>query len=130
VAIQLLVRGLVVLACVAGVVVSVISRDSRVKAEEVFRVYNQDRDAKAALKLLDESRRLNPNFELDIAQAQLDRARAEQILVPALREEPDIAETWLALANERREAGDLPGARRAYARARELAPRFVSPDGP
>ena len=118
------------LACVAGVVVSVISRDSRVKAEEVFRVYNENRDAGAALKLLDESRTLNPNFELDIAQAQLDRPRAEAILVPALREEPEIAETWLALASERREAGNLPGARRAYARARALAPQFVSPDGP
>jgi predicted Zn-dependent protease len=127
---RVLVRLAVALVCAAGVTVSVISRDSRLRGEDAFRLYYEKRDARGAIAVIGESRRLNPTYHLDLAEAELDRAHGVQILQRALDREPENAELWLALSRHQNAAGDRAAAKRSYARARALAPLFLPPDGP
>lgn len=134
--IRLAVRLVVVLLCAAGVTVSLISRDSRIRAEDAFVYYYEQRDPRGGLERIDDSRRLNPNYQLDIAEASLhatafrDLPRALEILNRAADREPENAEVWVRLAQAYKAHGDEEAARRAYDRAKKLAPRFVPPDGP
>lgn len=96
----------------------------------MFRVYFEDKDPRGALARIDGARRLNPNYEFDLAEANLDRRNAVAILTRAVRWEPENAELWLGLAQAQDRAGDRAAAERSWARAHELAPRFVPPDGP
>jgi predicted Zn-dependent protease len=120
-----------VLLCVGGVAVSLISRDSRIGGEDAFRYYLTTKDEKGALERIDDARKLNPAFDLDIAEARLRPPRegvAE--LSRAVREEPENAVLWLRLAQQQIAAGDRAAGERSYARARSLAPAFLPPDGP
>ena len=127
--ISVLVRTGVVLACVAGVVVSLIARDSRTTEQRAFQVYIETKDPQAALKLLDEARPLNPDFALDVGEARLKKGQGVKILSAAVAREPENAELWVRLAQQQVIAGDEAGAQRSYARARELAP-LLPPQGP
>src|SRR3954452_12117708 len=132
VALRLAVRLAVALVCVAGVAVSIISRDSRIDAEKavVYYIFHRD-DVQGSIDRLQAARRLNPSFELDVFEARLlpPRQGAALLLHRTLREEPENAQVWLALSELQARGGDRPGARRSYARARALAPRFLPPGG-
>lgn len=127
--IRVTVRVLVALACVAGVAVSLIARDSRIKEQEAFAVYFEHRDRGAALELLREARTLNPRFSLAIAEARLRPDRGVAILREAVRNEPGNWELWMRLAQQQVRAGDRAAAARSWARARELAP-LLPEEGP
>jgi len=114
---------------VAGVVVSLIARDSRTTEQRAFQVYIETKDPQAALKLLDEARPLNPDFALDVGEARLKKGQGVKILSAAVAREPENAELWVRLAQQQVIAGDEAGAQRSYARARELAP-LLPPQGP
>lgn len=123
-AVRLLARILVVVACVAAVVVSVIARDSRLAEERAYKAYFQRTDTSTALRDLDKAEALNPNYGIDLARARIQPERGPAILEQAVRKEPDNGELWLLLAELQRNAGNEDAARRAYLRARELAPRL------
>jgi len=129
VAIRLLVRLGIAVVCVAGVVASLIARDSRTSEQAAFQYYIQTKDPRGTLQRLEDSRRLNPDFAIDIGRARLDRPNAVRILEDAVRDEPENAELWVRLAQQQMAANDRPGAQRSYARARELAP-LLPPEGP
>src|SRR4051794_6460295 len=97
--IQLLVRAGVLLACLAVAIVSLTVRDSKIAGEDAIRHYFETRDARGTLRLIDESKRLNPDFRLRIAEARLS-LNGVQILRDALRREPENAELWLRLAQQ------------------------------
>jgi predicted Zn-dependent protease len=121
----------VALLCAAGVTVSVIARHSRVEAEGAFAYYFETHDKAGALKRIDDSRPLNPSFQLDIAEARLKPpAEGVQILTRTVHTEPENAEVWLRLAQQQVAAGDREAGRRSYLQARKLAPLFLPPDGP
>jgi predicted Zn-dependent protease len=122
VAIKLVVRLAVALACVAGVVVSLTARDSRTTEQNAFRVYIDTKNVPETLRLLDDARTLNPDFALEIAKARLTKGEGVAILQQAVKKEPENAEIWLRLSQQQVVAGDRAGAQRSYARARELAP--------
>jgi predicted Zn-dependent protease len=119
-----------VLLCAAGVTVSVISRDSRLQAEGVFRYYFATKDTRGAKARIADARTLNPTYQLDLAEAELDPAHAVPVLKRAVDKEPENAELWVALSRHQAQSGDRAGAKRSFARARELAPLFVPRDGP
>jgi predicted Zn-dependent protease len=130
VAIRLSVRLLVALACVAGVAVSVISRDSRLEAEKAQVYYGTTGDKQGAIQRIHDARRLNPSYPLDIAEARLlAPAAGVALLERSTHREPQNAELWLALSQEQVRAGDRSGAARSYERARALAPAFLAPAG-
>lgn len=108
---------------------SLIARDSRTNEQDAFQYYIQSKDPRGTLERLDDSRALNPDFAIDIAEARLDEPNAVRILEKAVREEPENAELWVRLAQQQVIAKDQPGAQRSYARARELAP-LLPPEGP
>jgi hypothetical protein len=125
------VRVAVALACVAGVVVSIISRESRIEAEEALVYYVHTRDLPRTIERLGDSRRLNPSAGIDIFESKIVPPREGiRILLRALEEEPENAELWVALADAQARAGDRAAAERTWQRARALAPRFLAPDGP
>ena len=126
---RLTVRLGIALVCVAGVVASLIARDSRLTEQDAFQYYIQTKDPRGTLKLLDDSKTLNPDFAIDVGEARLDRPNAVKILQEAVRREPENAELWVRLAQQQVLAKDRAGAQRSYARARELAP-LLPPDGP
>lgn len=129
--IRLAVRLAVALLCVGGVAVSVISRGSRIEAEKAFRYYLVTHDKAGTLERMDKARRLNPNYDLDIAKARLLPPRqGVQVLTKAVHEEPENAVLWLRLAQQQVAAGDRAAGKRSYARARSLAPAFLPPGGP
>ena len=117
------------LVCVAGVVASLIARDSRTTEQDAFQYYIQTKDPRGTLKRLDDSKPLNPDFSIDIGEARLDRPNAVRILERAVRKEPENAELWVRLAQQQVIAKDPAGAQRSYARARALAP-LLPPKGP
>jgi predicted Zn-dependent protease len=119
----------VALVCVAGVVASLIARDSRTTEQDAFHYYIQTKDPRGTLKRLDDSKPLNPDFSIDIGEARLDRPNAVRILERAVRKEPENAELWVRLAQQQVIAKDPAGAQRSYARARALAP-LLPPKGP
>jgi predicted Zn-dependent protease len=129
VAARLTVRLGIALVCVAGVVVSLIARDSRTTEQAAFGYYVQTHDARGTLKRLDDAKPLNPDFSIDIGEARLDRPNAVRILQKAVKDEPENAELWVRLAQQQVVAHDSAGAQRSYARARELAP-LLPPKGP
>jgi predicted Zn-dependent protease len=129
VAIRLTVRLVVVVLCAAGIVASLVARDSRVTREQALLVYVETADVPRTLQLLDDARPLNPDFGLDVGEARLKGAEGVAILEKALRREPENAELWVELSRKQRAVGDRAGARRAWARARELAP-LLPPGGP
>lgn len=112
-----------------GVVASLIARDSRTTEQAAFGYYFDTKDPRGTVKLLEEARRLNPDFAIEIGKARLLKGRGVQILQDAVDREPENAELWVRLAQQQVIAGDRAGARRSYARARELAP-LLPPDGP
>ena len=126
---RLIVRLGIAVVCVAGVVASLIARDSRTGEQDAFQYYIQTKDPRGTLERLEDSRRLNPDFAIDIGRARLDRSNAVKILRDAVRDEPENAELWVRLAQQQVVADDRAGARRSYARARELAP-LLPPEGP
>jgi predicted Zn-dependent protease len=127
---KLAVRLLVALACAGGVVVSVISRDSRVESEAAFFRFFDKGNRQDAIRHFRHAKRLNPAYALDIGLARLQPDRGVAILSDAVRREPENAELWLRLAQQQAHAGDLAAAKRSYARARGLAPAFLPPNGP
>jgi hypothetical protein len=129
VAARLTVRLGIVLVCVAGLVVSLIARDSRTGEQDAFRHYIDTQDGPGTLKRLEDSRTLNPDFSIDIGRARLDRANSVKILQEAVEREPENAELWVRLAQQQVRAKDPAAAQRSYARARELAP-LLPPKGP
>jgi predicted Zn-dependent protease len=131
VALRVAVRLAVALACVAGVVVSITSRDSRIEGEVALRYLAETSDARGGIDRLEEARRLNPNAGIDIVESKLVPPREGiAILLRALKEEPENAELWVALADAQARAGDRAAAERTWQRARALAPSFLPPDGP
>ena len=129
VAARLTVRLGIALVCVAGVVASLIARDSRTTEQDAFQYYIQTKDPRGTLKRLDDAKPLNPDFAIDVGEARLDRANAVKILQEAVRREPENAELWVRLAQQQVLAHDQAGAQRSYAHARELAP-VLPPKGP
>jgi predicted Zn-dependent protease len=129
VAIRLVLRVGIALACVAGVVVSVTARDSRTTEQEAFRVYIDEKDPQRALALLHDATTLNPDWAIDVGKARLTRGQGVAILQKAAEREPDNAELWVRLAQQQVLAGDRAAAARSYAKARDLAP-LLPPDGP
>jgi predicted Zn-dependent protease len=129
VAIRLTVRLVVAVLCAAGIVASLVARDSRVTREQAFKSYVETRDVPRTLQLLDDARPLNPDFGLDVGEARLKAAEGVAILEGALRREPENAELWVELSRKQQAVGDRAGARRSWARARELAP-LLPPGGP
>jgi cytochrome c-type biogenesis protein CcmH/NrfG len=129
VAIRLLVRLGIALACVGGVVVSLIARDSRTTEQRAFAVYIETKDPQKTLKLLDDAKPLNPDFAIEVGEARLKKGQGVTILRKAVAKEPENAELWVRLAQQQVVAGDRAGAQRSYARARELAP-LLPPTGP
>ena len=129
VAIRLTVRLGVALLCAAGIVASLVARDSRATREQAFQTYVETRDVPRTLQLLDDARPLNPDFGLDVGEARLKAADGVAILERALRREPENAELWVELSRKQQAVGDRAGARRSWARARELAP-LLPPGGP
>jgi predicted Zn-dependent protease len=127
--IRLAVRIGIALACVGGVVVSLIARDSRTTEQKAFAVYIDTKDAQQTLKLLDDAKPLNPDFAIAVGEARLTKGQGVAILREAVEREPENAELWVRLAQQQVAAGDRAGAQRSYARARELAP-LLPPDGP
>ena len=126
---RLIVRFGIALACVAGVVASLTARDSRTTEQGAFQYYIETKDRRGTLERLDDSRTLNPDFRIDIGKARVDRANGVRILQRAVEREPENAELWLRLAQQQVLARDPAGAKRSYARARELAPQ-LPPEGP
>lgn len=126
---RLTVRLGIALVCVAGAAASLIARDSRTTQQDAFRYFVETKDPRGTLERVDAAETLNPDFGLDVARARLDRANAVKILRKALEREPENAELWVSLAQQQVLAGDRAGARRSYARARELAP-LLPPEGP
>jgi cytochrome c-type biogenesis protein CcmH/NrfG len=125
---RLAVRLAVALACVAGVAVSVTSRDSRVAAEKAYAYSIRTHDARGTLERIDEARRLNPDYRLDIAEARtLPPRQGEVVLERSLRREPENAELWVELSVVQARLGDFAATARSYRRAQALAPRFLEP---
>jgi len=125
---RLAVRLAVALACVAGVAVSITSRDSRVAAEKAYAYSIHTRDARGTLARIDDARRLNPDYRLDIAEARsLPPKQGKVVLERSLRREPENAELWVELSVIQARLGDFPGTARSYRRAQALAPRFLAP---
>jgi predicted Zn-dependent protease len=125
------VRLVVALACLTGVVVSVIARDSRIAGEEALLYLAETGDRPGTVERLIDARRLNPNSGIDVVRARLvPPGEAVALLRRSVRNEPESVELWVALAQAQIRAGDRAGGQRSYARARELAPRFLPPDGP
>jgi predicted Zn-dependent protease len=80
-----------------------------------------------ALGLISSARLLNPDSRIDVQQAlflELETPAAEAVLRKATRREPENVYLWISWAKRRESAGDLAGARRAYARAVVLDPRL------
>ena len=126
---RLFVRVAAVLVCAAGVAVSVTSRDSRIAAEDAYGYWSRTGDSRGTLERIHRARRLNPSYELDLAEARaLPPAQGEAVLRRALRREPENAELWVGLAQVRARRADLPSAIRAYTRAQALAPAFLKPE--
>jgi predicted Zn-dependent protease len=111
------------------VVVSVIARDSRTTEQRAFQVYIETKNPQAALKLLNDAKPLNPDFAIWVGEARLKKGQGVAILRRAVAREPENAELWVRLAQQQVVAGDKAGARRSYARARDLAP-LLPPQGP
>ena len=126
---RLTVRLGIALVCVAGVVASLIARDSRTTEQDAFQYYIQTKDPRGTLQRLDDARTLNPDFAIDIGAARLDRQNAVRILQKAAKDEPENAEVWVRLSQQQVVAHDAAGAQRSYARARRLAP-LLPPKGP
>ena len=125
---RLAVRLAVALACVAGVVVSITSRDSRIAAEVAYGYSIQTHDARGTLERIDKARKLNPDYRLDIAEARsLPPKQGKVVLERSLRREPENAELWVALSQVQAQLGDFFGTARSYHRAQALAPRFLAP---
>jgi predicted Zn-dependent protease len=129
VAARLTVRLGIALVCVAGVVVSLIARESRTTEQDAFQYYIQTKDPRGTTQRLNDARTLNPDFAIDVGKARLDRPNAVKILEKAVGKEPENAELWVRLAQQQVVARDSAGAQRSYARARELAP-LLPPKGP
>ena len=127
--VQVLIRGGVALACACAVVASLIARDSRLDEQDAVKRLFVTGDIPRAVERLEDARRLNPDYAIDIGLARLLPARSVPILRAAIRREPYNGELWLRLAQRQVVAGDRAGARRSYSRARELAPR-LPPGGP
>jgi cytochrome c-type biogenesis protein CcmH/NrfG len=125
---RLAVRLAVALACVAGVAVSITSRDSRVASEKAYAYSIRTHDARGTLERIDKARRLNPDYKLDIAEARsLPLKQGKAVLERSLRREPENAELWVELSVIQARLGDFPGTARSYRRAQALAPRFLAP---
>jgi hypothetical protein len=119
------------LACAAAIVCSLIARDSHLQGERAIFYFFDTHDTNGTLKLIDESKPLNPDYRQAITEARLTKSPGGvAILQRALRREPENGELWLRLSQQQVLAGDRAGAKRSYARARTLAPRFLPPTGP
>jgi Flp pilus assembly protein TadD len=125
---RLAVRLAVALACLAGVAVSVTSRDSRIASEDVYAYSLRTHDARGTLERIDKARKLNPDYRLDIAEARsLPPRQGKAVLERSLRREPENAELWVELSVIQARLGDFAGTARSYRRAQALAPRFLEP---
>jgi hypothetical protein len=131
VVLRVAVRLAVALACVAGVVVSVMSRDSRLAAEDAFAYYALTQDARGGIERLEDARRMNPTTGIDILESKIvPPPQGIVILRRALEHEPENAELWVALSDAQARGGDRAAATRTWDHARTLAPSFVPPGGP
>jgi predicted Zn-dependent protease len=130
---RLLIRGAVVLLCAAGIVTSVIARDSRVLQSNVFFAFVKDHDSARALHRLDDAKRLNPDSSIAIAQSRFAQGKGDlQILQRAVDREPESAILWVRLAQHQANHGDKLAAQQSYARARQLdhqLPKVGPPPG-
>jgi predicted Zn-dependent protease len=122
---RLLIRGAVVLLCAAGIVTSLIARDSRRTQATAFLDYFHDRDAARAFARLDDAKRLNPDSSIAIAQARLAKGSGYvAILQQAVDREPQNAILWVRLAQHQANRGDKLGAQQSYQRATQLDPEL------
>jgi predicted Zn-dependent protease len=118
---RLLIRGAVVLLCAAGIVVSVIARDSRETQANVFVAFFHSHDAAAALRMLHDAKALNPDSSIAIAEARLTKGPGYvTILQQAVDREPQNAVLWVRLAQHQANRGDKLGAQESYRRATQL----------
>lgn len=114
-----------VLLCAAGIVASVIARDSRELQGTVFRDFVKDHDSPRALHRLDGAKRLNPDSSIAIAQSRFAQGKRDvQILQRAVGREPENAVLWVRLAQHQVTHGDKAGGQRSYTRARQLDPQL------
>jgi cytochrome c-type biogenesis protein CcmH/NrfG len=135
------VRAALALACAAGVACALIAFRSERRLDEVKRLAlssidhpaSTHGDARAeaarrkALRLVPSARLLNPDTDIDVQVGlflEPNRRRARAVLERATRREPENVFLWLALSKKLQLEGDLAGARRSYARARQLDPRL------
>jgi cytochrome c-type biogenesis protein CcmH/NrfG len=125
---RLAVRLAVALACVAGVAVSVTSRDSRIATEDAYAHWIHTHDTRGTLERIDKARRLNPDYRLDLAEARtLPPKQGKSVLERSLKHEPENAELWVELSVVQARLGDFAGTARSDRRAQALAPRFLAP---
>jgi predicted Zn-dependent protease len=127
---SILVRSLIVLACLAALTAAYISRESRLIQADVFVQFVKDQNKEKALERLDDAKRLNPESSIEIARARLvTPQQGVKFLEDAVAREPENAVLWVRLAQHQRNAGMDADAQRSYARARELDSQ-LPPEGP
>src|SRR4051812_39905619 len=103
---RLLIRGVVVALCAAGIVASVIARDSRRDQSATFLDFFHDHDAPRALHRLDSAKRLNPDTSIAIAQSRFAQGKGDvEILRKAVDREPENAILWVRLAQHQMSHG-------------------------
>ena len=107
---------------------SVTSRDSRIAAEDAYGYWFDTHDPRGFVERIHGARRLNPSYQLDIAEARsIPPKQGEVLLKRVLRREPENAELWVALSVAQARQTNWAGAARSYIRARALAPQFLKP---
>jgi predicted Zn-dependent protease len=128
--IRLLVRASVVALCAAGIVASVIARNSREQPALIYYDLGVDHNVPRALHRLAEAHRLNPSSDIDVVRARLATGtEGVTILQKAVDREPENAVLWVRLAQQQVKHGQTAAAQRSYARARTLDSQ-LPPQGP
>ena len=126
----MLIRASVVVACVAGVVASIIVHRSDERTRQGFEQVLAGSKSDATLRLLESAEsRLNPDAVREIGMAgviarQGRTAEAEELLADLAEREPENAFVWVSLARVQVTAGRRAAARRSYDRARALNSRI------
>jgi predicted Zn-dependent protease len=114
---------LLVALCVAGSALALVAYRSEKRAQAGLLMLYSGRPAAEIQAQFDSARTLNPDSVFETSEALFLVGRPEdarRILDRAIRREPENVQLWLALSRvDTRDRNDA-GARRAYARAREL----------
>lgn len=125
-----MVRAALVLLCVAGIVVSLISYRSQKSFNEGFERVSSGQLDDSAREQFEDARTLNPDVRIDFFLALIARERGEPwepLIRDTIEREPENAGLHAQYATLLAEDGRDADAQRAYARASELDPQRFPP---